>query len=55
MMSEHTAVWFLDCIDASDPEAAHSQADDVLLEYVPVEVADAYRRVMARAPWWASA
>jgi predicted DNA-binding transcriptional regulator AlpA len=45
----------LDAIAGDDPERAHSSADEALLSYVPVEVADAYRRVAARSNWWAAA
>lgn len=45
----------LDALDADDPEAAHGKADELLLSLVPAEVADAYRRVVKRADWWAAA
>lgn len=45
----------LDALDVDDPEAAHSKADELLLSLVPAEVADAYRRVVKRADWWAAA
>jgi hypothetical protein len=38
-----------------DPEDFHSEADEILLAYVPVEVADAYRRLQERCAWWACA
>jgi len=41
-----------------DPESAHGDADEVLLDaldYAAPEVADAYRRLVASAPWWATA
>jgi hypothetical protein len=40
---------------ASDPEAAHSDADAVLLACVPVAVRDAYQRVVDACSWWATA
>lgn len=39
----------------SDPEVAHSRADSILLGLVPSDVASAYRRLVARCGWWASA
>jgi hypothetical protein len=47
------AVRQIDALDASDPEAAHAKADDLLLLSVAPEVAAAYRRLMVRADWWA--
>ena len=38
---------------SADPEGAHDLADKVLRAVVPAEVAEAYRRVMEAAPWWA--
>ena len=49
------AVARLDAIDASDPERAHSAADDVLLYYADAEIAAAYQRLIDRCPWWAAA
>jgi len=45
----------LDAIGDGDPEAAHSEADALLLEAVPTEVAQAYERVIDRQAWWACA
>lgn len=45
----------LDALDVSDPEKAHAQADDILLESVPAEVVQAYERVVDRAGYWAHA
>lgn len=42
-------------VDASDPERAHSVADELLLRAVPLEVRDAYRQLAGRADWWAAA
>lgn len=48
------AVELLDSFDGQiDPEADHGNAELVLLSVVPEEVADAYRRLIARARWWA--
>jgi hypothetical protein len=49
------AVEALDAIDAGDPEAAHSEADAILLAYVPDDIRDAYDRLVARAHFWATA
>jgi hypothetical protein len=38
-----------------DPEDFHGEADEILLATVPVEVADAYRRLQGRCAWWACA
>jgi pyrroline-5-carboxylate reductase len=57
-MTESEAIRRLDEIAAtlaSDPEAAHSEADAVLLATVPQTVADAYQRVVDACPWWAYA
>ena len=46
----------LDAINPiDDPEAAHSEAEKVLLGALGPEVKAAYDRLVARAPWWASA
>lgn len=45
----------LDRIDVSDPERAHAEAEHQLLLLAPPRVREAYERVAARAPWWASA
>ena len=50
MMTTATAVWLLDCLIYAAPDDAHTLADELLLEVVPPEVADAYRRVMAHHP-----
>lgn len=48
------AVELLDSFDGNeDPEADHGNADNVLLSMVPSDVADAYRRLVNRARWWA--
>ena len=51
------AVTLLDAIpgDNADPEAAHGEADDILLRVVPPDVAAAYRRLVKRSRWWATA
>lgn len=40
---------------AGDPEVAHGNADDILLEVVAPEVRAAYERVAEACPWWACA
>ena len=55
-MNPATAVAKLDAIDGGrDPEGAHGEADKILLRMVPPEVAAAYRRLVDRARWWATA
>ena len=49
------AVAALDAINSGDPEAAHGEADAILLAAVPPEVAEAYRRLVDRCDWWAAA
>lgn len=50
------AAALLDAIDADgDPEAAHGEADAVLLATVDWEVREAHDRLLGRARWWASA
>lgn len=49
------AARLIDELSADDPESAHSMADDVLLANVDPQIADAYRRLMARCRWWACA
>lgn len=41
-----------DAIDAGDPEAAHSRADDLLLSSVAPAIKDAHARLIRRARWW---
>lgn len=38
-----------------DCERVHDLADEILLEAVPPEIAEAYRALVERAPWWACA
>lgn len=42
-------------LDASDPEVAHANADDILLANVDPLIAAAYQRLAARCKWWAYA
>lgn len=49
------AVRRLDAIDASDPESAHCDADEVLLSVAPDEVRAAWQRLHDRATRWAYA
>jgi hypothetical protein len=44
-----------DAIDASDPERAHAEADDLLLYVTDALIAEAYLRVGDRCRWWAFA
>lgn len=54
-MTNEEAIAALDSIGAGDPEAAHCVADGILMNMVPVEVRDAYSRVIDRQEWWACA
>lgn len=54
-MTPEEAVAALDVLDVTDPEAAHMEADAILLRIAPDEVWQAYRRLVERAPWWAMA
>jgi hypothetical protein len=45
----------LDALDESDPEAAHSAADAILLDAVHPAVRAAYERLVERSHWWATA
>jgi hypothetical protein len=46
----------LDLIDPTgDPEAAHDEAERIMLAALGPEVKAAYDRLVERAPWWASA
>lgn len=54
-MDAQAAVMALDAIDADDPEGAHGCADEILLALVEPEVRDAYRRLVERSAWWATA
>lgn len=53
--SVEETVRLLDEIEGGDPDAAHGCADDILLAFVPAQVAAAYRRLVARCDWWATA
>lgn len=57
-MSETNAAFAaeqIDRLDAEDPEEAHSNADDILLANVDPIIAAAYRRLVDRCRWWATA
>lgn len=54
-MSPAQAEAALDAITAGDPDGDHGEADRILLAVVPVEVSDAYERLVARSKWWATA
>jgi hypothetical protein len=49
------AVRRLDAIHGGEPEGAHSEADEILLACVPLEVREAHQRLVERAAWWACA
>lgn len=49
------AVAALDAIDGADADGAHGEADNILLCVVPPAVEAAYRRLIARCGWWATA
>ena len=44
----------LGALASTDPEAAHSKADEILLSAAPPEVGLAYRRLVEDARWWAA-
>jgi len=58
-MNAKLAVALLDQLDMREPECAHGEADDILLDWARdnggKEVAKAYDAVVNRAPWWACA
>lgn len=45
----------IDAISGDDPERAHSEMDDILLEPVEPEVRAAVVRLHGRCRWWACA
>jgi hypothetical protein len=49
------AIEALDALEGFDGEALHARADDILLDAVPVEVREAYDRVVERAGFWVTA
>lgn len=51
----HDAVQRLDAMQTSDSEAAHSDADKILLELAGSDVRAAYERLVDRCVWWACA
>lgn len=54
---DETAVRELEglCRGSCDPEAAHAEADRILLTNVNERVRGAYEAVIERAPWWVAA
>lgn len=54
-MTPQDAVAALDAVPVGDPDAAHGEADRILLESVHPDVAAAYARLVERSPWWATA
>lgn len=53
-MTDEEAIRALDNITLDDPEVAHGQADDILLQTLDFRVKDAYERVVDRQRWWAA-
>ena len=57
--AEEAAITKLESLDCTDPERAHSAADEALLTFIKGAgfegIAEAYERVVARCSWWASA
>jgi len=52
-MTEYEAVLKLDQISGDSEEKSHKQADAILVEFVPISVALAYKAVELRAGgWW---
>jgi len=54
-MTPAEAVAALDAIDLRYPEAAHIEAEDILLDLVPLEVREAHQRLVDNCAWWAFA
>ncbi len=52
---EMNAITRLNSIDHGDPEEAHSEADEIILSLVSIEVAAAYQALVERCAWWATA
>lgn len=48
-------VALLDSMTGADAERAHGLADSLLLHAVPIEVKEAYERLVDRADFWATA
>ncbi|KKK79071.1 hypothetical protein LCGC14_2837210 [marine sediment metagenome] len=57
--AEEAAITKLESLDFTDPERAHSAADEALLTFIKGTgfegIAEAYEHVVARCSWWASA
>lgn len=53
-MPTDAAVAALDAL-YGEPDANHGEADKILLAVAPPEVAAAYRRLVDRSDWWATA
>ena len=43
----------IDALTGGDPELAHAHADAILLDAVPEDVREAYKRLQGRCAWWA--
>lgn len=45
----------IDAISGDDPEGAHGELDEILLDLAPAEVRAAALRLYRRCSWWACA
>lgn len=54
-MTPTQAVEQLDAMTGKDPERDHAEADDILIAMVPLEVREAYVRLIFRSGFWAFA
>ena len=56
--AEDRAIKKLENLDCTDPERAHSAADEALLAFIKgvgfEGIAEAYELVVARCSWWAT-
>lgn len=56
-MTKHKAIRQLNTLPITDPEAAHSKADAILLEFLRTNghpaITKAYKRIVQRCGWWA--
>lgn len=52
MHEDDEAIAKLDALTKGDPEAAHSEADEILLSLVSPSVADAWRNANDRIGFW---
>lgn len=54
-MTDELTVKALDALTGADPETDHQLADEALLALVSPNVRAAYRRLVKRCGWWATA